>query len=445
MLKIIDLVILELEGNKLSYDTMQFAYQARSSTTICSWAVTAVVDHFLRNGAKVFSAAMDMSKAFDMVDWKELFTTLSERQIDALFLWLILYIYTNQQCNVNWCGKSSQQFEVQNGVRQGAVTSGIFFAVYIDELIRILRRTGLGCHIHGIFYGAMIFADDIILLSASRTGLQAMVNTCYDFALSKNLKFGTNADPSKSKTKCILFSKKRFNTMSLGNITLGGDSLPWVSQIKHLGHILQENNSMKIDIAQKRAAYIGKVNSLLQEFSNVTPSILIKLVNTFASTVYGSNLWDVFSDECERLFTSYSVTIRNILNLHRCTHRYFIEPLSKTLHLKTMVLGKLVTFYRSLLQSDKLPVRFLARLQEHDERTVMGHTITKLSIICNVDRTKISAAVVKAKLCFRQIPDSEKWRESIANELLRVREADLEVPGFTNDEISEILDYVCIS
>ena len=56
--KLINLVILVLEGDRLKFDEMQFAYQARSSTTICSWAVTAVVDHFLRNGAKVFSAAM---------------------------------------------------------------------------------------------------------------------------------------------------------------------------------------------------------------------------------------------------------------------------------------------------------------------------------------------------------------------------------------------------
>ena len=105
----------------------------------------------------------------------------------------------------------------------------------------------------------MIFADDIILLSASRSGLLAMVNVCQEFAASRNLKFDTNVNPMKSKTKCILFTKKK-TAAQIAKIKLDGDLLPWVDQIKHLGHILQADSSMKIDIAQKRRAFIGKVN-----------------------------------------------------------------------------------------------------------------------------------------------------------------------------------------
>jgi hypothetical protein len=41
------------------------------------------------------------------------------------------------------------------------------------------------------------YADDLLLFSASRRGLQAMVNTCQNFAALKNLKFSTNPDPDK--------------------------------------------------------------------------------------------------------------------------------------------------------------------------------------------------------------------------------------------------------
>ena len=96
-MKLIDLVILMLEGEKLDFDTLQFAYQAKASTSMCTWTVTAVVDHFCRDGAPVYGAAMDMSKAFDMVEWGELFDTLLNRNLDAIFLRLILFIYRNQQ------------------------------------------------------------------------------------------------------------------------------------------------------------------------------------------------------------------------------------------------------------------------------------------------------------------------------------------------------------
>ena len=61
---------------------------------------------------------------------------------------------------------------------------------------------------HRIFYDALIFADDMILLSASCTGLQAMVDLCHDFVSLRNLKLGTKKDPSKSKSKCITYTRK---------------------------------------------------------------------------------------------------------------------------------------------------------------------------------------------------------------------------------------------
>ena len=187
LLKLLDSVILSLEGDKLTFLELQFAYQPLTSTTICSWTATAVIDHFNRNGSAVFGAAMDMSKAFDMVEWAELFTILIKKNVSFILLRLMLYVYENQSCAVKWAGANSTEFSVSNGVRQGAVSSAILFAVYIDELIQILKRSRIGCHIDRVFLGAFIFADDILLLSASRAGLQSMVDTCHRFAIRKKL------------------------------------------------------------------------------------------------------------------------------------------------------------------------------------------------------------------------------------------------------------------
>ena len=78
-MKLIDLVIILLQSDKLEYDCMQFAYQQKASTTVCSWTVTTVVDYFNRGGNPVYAASMDMSKAFDLVSWEKLFSTLLER------------------------------------------------------------------------------------------------------------------------------------------------------------------------------------------------------------------------------------------------------------------------------------------------------------------------------------------------------------------------------
>ena len=209
--------------------------------------------------------------------------------------------------------------------------SAILLAVYIDELLPLLRQSKLGCHVDKIFMGAQIFADDIFLLSGNVSGLQEMVNICAEFASRKNLKFGTHMIPAKSKTKCIIFSNKKKDLKISRNIFLYGNPLPWVSHVKHLGNTLQNDNSMRIDVAIKRGASIGKVNSLLQEFHNIVPDLLIKLVNSFATSLTGSSVWDLTSKECEQLYRSWNVTVRNVFKLNRTTHRNLIEPFSDTI------------------------------------------------------------------------------------------------------------------
>ena len=94
----------------------------------------------------------------------------------------------------------------------------------------------------------------------------------------------SNPDPNKSKTKCILFSKHKKDSLNLQPVHLNGDPLPWVKQVKHLGNLLQSDNSMSVDIAQKRGKYVRKVNSLLQEFYFAEPNVLTKLINVYATS-----------------------------------------------------------------------------------------------------------------------------------------------------------------
>ena len=86
ILKLLDIVILLLEGDKLQCDQLQFGFQPRSGTVMCTWTASAVIDFFNRKGSVVYGCAMDLSKAFDMVDWKELFLTLQKRKVDPIFL-----------------------------------------------------------------------------------------------------------------------------------------------------------------------------------------------------------------------------------------------------------------------------------------------------------------------------------------------------------------------
>ena len=67
------------EKEKLYFDELQYAYQLNTSTTMCTWAVSNVVEYFNRRGSTVYSTSMDMSKAFDNVNWSNLFCLLEKK------------------------------------------------------------------------------------------------------------------------------------------------------------------------------------------------------------------------------------------------------------------------------------------------------------------------------------------------------------------------------
>ena len=373
------------------------------------------------------------------------FQILIDKGVHCLFLRLILYIYRNQLCNVKWCGEYSSNFAVSNGVRQGAVSSAILFAIYIDDLLRLLENSRFGCCIHGEFYGAFIFADDIFLLSASRTGLQSLVDICHNFAIRKNLKFGTNPVPNKSKTKCIIFSSKQKDHVGVANINLDGVPLPWVRTVSHLGCTLDSENSMRQDVTLKRGKFIGKVNSLLQEFHFADSEVLLKLINTFTTSFYGSPLWDLYSTNCEKLYKSWNVTMRNVLDIDRRTHRYLLHGLTELLHPKVFLASRLVGFYKAQLASPKFRVRFLLNLAVTDKRSVIGSNLDRIANECGCEIDQLTPKIVKAKLRYATVPNDQEWRVQVANDLYAMRKDSGIIPGFSSDEIECMLQFVCIS
>ena len=53
---------------------------------------------------------------------------------------------------------------MSNGVRQGAVSSLILFSIYIDGVISLLKKSGLGCQVDSFFYGVLGYAEYLLLV-----------------------------------------------------------------------------------------------------------------------------------------------------------------------------------------------------------------------------------------------------------------------------------------
>ena len=78
----------------------------------------------------------------------------------------------------------------------------------------------------------------------------------------------------------------------------------------------------------------------------------------------------------------------------------------------------------------------------------MGRTLHKLTTLVGIDTDKpgeLAVSCIKTKLKYCEVPNEEMWRLPICNDLLDVRQGNLELKGFTIDECSDMLRWVCTS
>jgi len=62
------------------------------------------------------------------------------------------------------------------------VLSSIRFCIYIDSLLYSLAESGIGCFIGRLSVVALVYADDIALLSPTASGMRMLLHLCDVFA-----------------------------------------------------------------------------------------------------------------------------------------------------------------------------------------------------------------------------------------------------------------------
>ena len=258
------------------------------------------------------------------------------------------------------------------------------------------------------------------------------------------MQFSTNTDIKKSKTKCLSFLR---TPRIIPNMKLNGKDLPWVQSGVHLGNTLENRiNGMKKDTRIKRAQYIQKNIEIDQEFYFAHPSTKFYLNSVYNSHFSGSSLWNLFSHETEMLENSWNLSFKIMYNLPLPTHRYFVEPISEKPHAKVLMIKNFLRFCELIMSSQKVALK---KVFAEVKQNVLSYTGSNLRRIMKLmkknDISELNSNEVKSNLNYNLIPDGEKLRLSILQEVLQVRSGFSNIEGFEKQEIEEILEFVCTS
>ena len=207
---------------------------------------------------------------------------------------LLLNMYTQQKLQVKWNDVTSDQFNVSNGVRQGGIMSPLLFSIYIDDMLLELKNSGIGCVVGNYYCGAFGYADDIILLCPTITGLGHMIKICESYADKHFIKF------NGTKSKLLIFGEK----INDPKITVKGELIPVYTKAIYLGNMLSTLSASEI-VNEGVKNFNINLNIFLSKFGTCKTLVKNKLFNQYCCSYYGSQLWPLYNQDFRNVCTKW--------------------------------------------------------------------------------------------------------------------------------------------
>ena len=231
-----------------------------------------------------------------------------------------MYMYRNQYIAVSFNNVCSDIFKVESGVRQGGILSPLFFNLYIDDALKKVINSGIGCKLGNSTSNSIAYADDVSLLCPTPSSLQKLINIF--LAEINKIKLKINA----SKCFIMIFNKDKSCDLRC-NFYINNDVVEIVSSFKYLGFLVRDDLSDKDDIIKCRNKFYAEFNSILRKFSTMHVSVIMQMFKTYCSNLYGSDQWFNLH-KCRREIRHFEVgyhkALKKIWNIPNYFSNHFI-------------------------------------------------------------------------------------------------------------------------
>ena len=126
------------------------------------------------------------------------------------FLAVIKSMFRNATSHVKWGGHLGEIFENIYGVLQGGVLSPNLFKLFLEDLPDYLNAEK-GIYIGGIQIPYLLFADDLVLMSESPTGLQNLIHGLESFCSQWHI-------ANQEQTRFVVLRKSSHNRQNSGGL-----------------------------------------------------------------------------------------------------------------------------------------------------------------------------------------------------------------------------------
>jgi hypothetical protein len=169
------------------------------------------------------------------------------------------------------------------------------------------------------------------------------------------------------------------------------------------------------DASIARAKFIDQSVETRQAFSFASPVEIIRALQVYCSSHYGSMLWELEGEAASQYFNSWTTAVKLAWDCPRGTRTYLVQQVLAcgTSSARTDIMARYSKFFRGLRNSPCREVAVLANLIARDRRSVTGSNVQLVmeNSGCNVwyeSPAKVRAGVLENEAVV--VSDGDKWR-----------------------------------
>ena len=122
--------------------------------------------------------------------------------------------------------------------------------------------------------------------------------------------------------------------------------------------------------------------------------------------IHISSLWNLFNNPSGKLEKSWNVSQRIIFLLPKETHKYLIEPVSETKHIKESLMKRFGRFSSKISISKKNALRNLYNNVRPDCQSMTGYNLRRIMVHNDINPNECKCQSQP----YYPVPESEAWR-----------------------------------
>ena len=228
---------------------VQSGFRPGRNTTDQIFTLKQIAEKSWEHGKDHCACFVDFEKANDRVPRDELWKVLQEYSVDRQLLRAITSFYCRPEVCIWVNGKQSKPFHEGVGLRQGCVSSPLLFIVYMNWMDKCSQADECAT-IGNCKISLVLFADDLVLLSSTESGLQRALNS---FAYAR---YTAGMKISPAKTEVLRLSRNPDQSV----LQVNGAIRKQIEKFKYLGVAFTSDGRQDEELDTR----IGKASAVMR-------------------------------------------------------------------------------------------------------------------------------------------------------------------------------------